>query len=93
MTVVYPGRDPLSPLEFLATAQSIRMVVPLVGGRDWKAMRHVVNNDLDEYLEGMFEVLLGREDLLTNLSVEFVVLVEPAELAKAQHYVDNRTFA
>lgn len=93
MTVVYPGKDPLSPLEFLATAQTIRMVAPLLEGRDWKGMRHVVNNDLNEYLDGMFEVLLGREDLLTNKSVEFIVLVEPAELAKAQHYVDNRKFA
>jgi hypothetical protein len=80
--LLYPGRDPLAPIEFMATAKRLTFVLKFTDG--WQALRYQLLQVFNERLTGMFEILLGDEALLTDESAEFVIYVEPEEQEKAE---------
>lgn len=90
MTVIYPGRQPTAPLEFMAQAKRIAFMINFVEG-GWQSTRFALLKVMEERLEGMFEVLLGNESKLTDTRAEFVIYVEDHELAKAQAIVEYLT--
>jgi hypothetical protein len=87
--VIYPGRDPLAPLAFMATAKRIPFILAIKSGDSWSSTRHQLNRAFENYLTGMFEVLLGDESKLQDDSAEFVLYVEPEEVEKAQAIIDH----
>jgi hypothetical protein len=54
----------------------------------WQGTRYQLLQVMEEALEGLYDVLLGNESLLTNEQAEFVLFVEPEEATKAQAIVD-----
>lgn len=93
MTTLYPGIDPLAPEEFLNSAVKMRFTMKFREDRpDWKAIRYLIINELDEYLEGMFDIVLSQENAPTTTTAEYILYVEQHEAEKAAHYVKHREF-
>lgn len=90
MTIVYPGRQPTAPLEFMNQSKRIAFMLNFVEG-GWQSTRFALLKSMEELLEGMFEVLLGDESKFTDTRAEFVIYVEEHELEKAQAIVDHIT--
>lgn len=89
--VAYPGIDPLAPQEFMDSATQIRFIMNFTSDcPDWKTTRYRIINELDEYLEGMWDILLGDPEKFTDNSAEFVLYVESRIAEKATHYVEHR---
>lgn len=83
MTTIYPGKDPLAPLAFMSMAVRIPFTLVLMEG-GWQSTRYQIIRVLDEYLEGMYEFMLGDESKFQDDSAEFVLYVEAEEVEKAR---------
>jgi hypothetical protein len=90
MTVVYPGKDPLAPLKFMAEATRIPFELNLMEG-SYMATRGQLMQVFNERLDGMYELLLGDESKLTDDRAEFVIYVEAEEADKAHAIVGYLT--
>lgn len=90
MTVVYPGRDPLAPLKFMAEATRLPFELNLMEG-GYTGTRGQLMQVFNERLDGMYELLLGDESKLTDTRAEFVIYVEPEEADKARVIIEYLT--
>ena len=80
----------MGPPEFMTSATRIPFVLKLMDG-GWQSTRWQLMQAFDSRLEGMYELLLGDVNQLSNESAEYVLYVEPEEADKANAIIEYLT--
>lgn len=92
MALLEPQNDPISFMDFLASAKRTSGIMMYPAEMSWSEAKSIMTEAFNELIEfdNYFMIMLGNESLLTNSSADFVILTEnEVDRLKAEAFMFN----